>query len=245
MSRTLYLAVAVLCYLAFFVAFVYLVGFVGGFPFMPTSIDKGIAAAPAVAVAVDIGLIALFGLQHSIMARQGFKAGWTRIVPNPIERSVYCLATAAALGVMFALWHPIAGGVWLVGQPAGRIVLWALFALGWVILFIATHLINHWELFGLAQAWRYFRGRQAEPHVLRQPLFYRLVRHPIYSGILLAVWATPEMSYGHLLLAIGFTIYIVIGIRYEEKDLVAYFGVTYVEYRRRVGMVIPGIGRRP
>ena len=244
MSRFAYLLVAVICYLAFFVAFVYLVGFVGGFPFMPTSVDKGIEGPVSVAVAVDIGLIAIFGIQHSVMARQGFKAGWTKIVPNPIERSVYCLATAAALGLMFLLWHPIAGSIWSVGYPTGRIVLWTGFALGWVILFIATHLINHWELFGLAQAWRYFRGQDAKPHELRKPLFYKLVRHPIYSGILLAIWATPEMTYGHLLLALGFTIYVLIGIHYEEKDLVSFFGETYIEYRRKVGMVIPGIGRR-
>lgn len=244
MSRVLYLAVAVACYLAFFVAFVYLVGFVGAFPFMPTSVDKGLAAAPAVAVAVDVGLIVLFGLQHSIMARRGFKAGWTRIVPDPIERSVYCLATAAALALMFLLWHPLAGSVWSVSEPGGRIVLWALFALGWVILFVATHLINHWELFGIAQAWRHFRGQEAKPHELKMPLFYKAVRHPIYSGILLAVWATPAMTYGHLLLALGFTIYILIGVHYEEKDLVGSYGATYVEYRRKVGMVIPWVGRR-
>lgn len=243
MSRVLCLAVAVVCYLAFFVAFVYLVGFVGAFPFMPTSVDKGIAGPTNIALVVDIGLIALFGLQHSVMARQGFKAGWTKVVPNPIERSVYCLATAAALALMFLLWHPIGGAVWTVANPAARIVLWALFALGWVVLFIATHLINHWELFGLAQAWRHFRGVEAKPHELRQPLFYKAVRHPIYSGILLAVWATPAMTYGHLLLALGFTIYILIGIHFEEKDLVGNYGAAYVEYRRKVGMVIPWVGR--
>ena len=244
MSRFAYLLVAVACYLAFFVAFVYLIGFVGAFPFMPTSVDKGIEGPTSLAVAVDVGLIAIFGIQHSVMARQGFKAGWTKIVPNPIERSVYCLFTSAALALLYLLWHPIEGGIWSVANPTGRIVLWSLFGLGWVILFIATHLINHFELFGLAQAWRYFRGQEAKPHELREPLFYKLVRHPIYTGILLAVWATPGMTNSHLLLAIGFTIYILIGIHYEEKDLVSYFGEAYVEYRRKVGMVIPGIGKR-
>ncbi len=244
MSRAVYLAVAVSCYLAFFAAFVYLVGFVAGFPFMPTHVDKGLDGPVSVAVAVDIGLIALFGIQHSVMARQSFKVGWTKIVPNPIERSIYCLATAIVLGVMFWLWHPIAGSVWSVENQGLRIAIWVLFALGWLILFVATHLISHWELFGLAQAWRYFRGQEAKPHELRQPLFYRAVRHPIYSGMLLAVWATPEMTYSHLILALGFSIYILIGIHYEEKDLVGTFGDTYVEYRRKVGMVIPWIGRR-
>jgi protein-S-isoprenylcysteine O-methyltransferase Ste14 len=243
MSRVFYLAVAIVCYLAFFVAFVYLVGFVGAFPFMPSSVDKGITGPANIALAIDIGVIAVFGLQHSVMAREGFKAGWTRIVPSPIERSVYCLATSAALALMFVLWHPIAGSVWTVTTPPARIALWALFALGWAILFVATHLINHWELFGLEQAWRYFRRQDAKPPELRQPLFYKAVRHPIYSGILLAIWATPAMTYGHLLLALGFTIYILIGVRYEEKDLVGNYGAAYVEYRRKVGMVIPWVGR--
>jgi protein-S-isoprenylcysteine O-methyltransferase Ste14 len=244
MSRTAFLAVAVACYLIFFAAFVYLIGFIGGFSFMPTSVDKGLVATPALAVAIDVALIAIFGLQHSVMARQGFKAGWTRIVPPPIERSIYCLATSAALALLFAFWHPISGEVWNVTAPGGRIALWALFALGWTVLFISTHLINHWELFGLAQAWRHFRGREAQPHKLRMPLFYRYVRHPLYSGFVLAFWAAPVMSYGHLLLSIGLTIYILVGIHYEEKDLVSYYGDVYVQYRRKVGALIPGIGRR-
>jgi len=244
MGRTLTLLVSVACYLAFFVAFVYLIGFVAGFAPLPTHVDKGLPAAPGMAALVDIGLIALFGLQHSIMARPAFKLGWIKIVPPPLERSVYCLATALCLGAMFAFWMPIAGTVWSVGNPAVRIVLWALFFLGWGVLFIATHLINHWELFGLAQAWRHFRGTDAAPPTFRTPLFYRWVRHPIYSGLLLSFWAAPTMSYGHLLLSLGFTIYILIGIAFEERDLIGQFGETYVEYRSRVGAVIPGVGRR-
>jgi protein-S-isoprenylcysteine O-methyltransferase Ste14 len=244
MSRALYLAVAAICYLAFFVAFAYLIGFMAALPQLPTNVDKGIEGPANLAIMVDIGLIAIFGLQHSVMARKGFKDGWTKIVPDPIERSVYCLATAAALGLMFFLWHPIAGSVWSVADPDVRIAIWTVFGLGWVILFIATHLINHFELFGLAQAWRYFRGTAAKPHELKMPLFYKWVRHPIYSGFFLAIWATPEMTYSHLLMAIGFSIYLLVGIHYEEKDLVGFYGNAYVEYRRKVGMVIPGIGRR-
>lgn len=244
MGRSFTLLAAGACYLAFFAAFVYLVGFVAGFAPMPTNVDKGLAAAPAVASAVDLGLIALFGLQHSIMARPAFKAGWTRVVPRPLERSVYCLGSALCLVALFAFWMPIEGTVWSVANPAARIALWALFFLGWGVLFIATHLINHWELFGLAQAWRHFKGTEAAPASFRTPLFYRWVRHPIYSGFLLAFWSTPHMTYGHLLLALGFSLYILIGIAFEERDLVGQFGETYVEYRRRVGMVIPGVGRR-
>lgn len=244
MARTLTLAASAACYFAFFAAFVYLIGFVAGFEPLPSHVDKGLIALGGSAVLTNLALIALFGVQHSVMARPGFKARWTRIVPTPLERSVYCLATALCLALMFVFWQPIAGTVWLVENPAARMALWALFFAGWGILFIATHLINHWELFGLAQAWRHFRGVDAAPPTFRTPLFYRWVRHPIYSGFLLAFWATPEMSYGHLLLAVGFTVYILIGIAYEERDLVGHYGETYVEYRARVGMVIPWVGRR-
>lgn len=241
MQRSLYLLIAAVCYFAFFVSFVYLVGFVAGCPALPTHVDKGLAAPPAVAAAIDVVLIALFGLQHSVMARPGFKARW--FVPAPLERSVYCLATALVLAVLFAFWHPLSGTVWAVADPTGRAVLWALFAAGFGIVFVSTWLINHFELFGLAQAWWHFRGHEPQPHAFRTPLFYRLVRHPIYLGFLLAFWATPQMSMGHLLLAVGFTVYILIGIRYEERDLVAHFGDTYTQYRTRVGMVLPWVGR--
>ncbi len=244
MRACAYLVVAGVCYFAFFLAFVYLVGFVGGFAFMPSSVDKGMAAPAPLALLIDIGLIAIFGAQHSVMARQRFKQGWTRVVPAPIERAVYVLATAFALVLIFVFWHPLPGSLWSVASPGGRILAWSLFGLGWVILFIATHLINHFELFGLAQAWRFLRGEPAHPHTLRKPLFYRYVRHPIYSGILLAIWATPDMTVSHLLLAVGFSIYILIGIRFEERDLVRQFGAAYLEYRQRVGMVVPWLGRR-
>jgi len=243
MAKSLTLAASAACYAAFFGAFVYLIGFVAGFAPLPTTVDKGIDGPLAQALLVDVALIALFGLQHSVMARPAFKARWTRIVPPPLERSVYCLASALCLVALFALWHPIAGTVWSVGDPTARIALWVLFFLGWGILFIATHLISHWELFGLAQAWRHFRGTEGVPPTFRTPLFYRWVRHPIYTGFLLAFWATPEMSYGHLLLAAGFSLYIFVGIAFEERDLVGHYGAIYIEYRRKVGMVFPGVGR--
>ena len=244
MGRSLILAGSVACYAAFFGAFVYLIGFVAAFEPLPTHVDKGLSAPASTGILIDIALIALFGLQHSVMARPGFKAGWTKVVPPPLERSVYCLASALCLIALFAFWHPVAGTVWSVENPAARIVLWALFFAGWGILFVATHLINHWELFGLAQAWRHFRRTEGVPPTFRTPLFYRWVRHPIYSGFLLAFWATPEMSYGHLLLAIGFSLYIFVGIAFEERDLIGHYGETYTQYRRKVGMVFPGVGRR-
>jgi len=244
MGRASIMAAAVLCYAAFFAAFVYLIGFVAGFDALPTHVDKGRTAAPATAAVIDLALIALFGVQHSVMARPGFKAGWTRVVSPALERAIYCLAAALCLIALFAFWHPIDGTVWSIENPTGRLVMWALFFAGWGILFVATHLINHWELFGLAQAWRNFRGTEAVPPTFRTPLFYRWVRHPIYSGFLLAFWATPEMSYGHLLLAAGFSVYIFIGIAYEERDLVGHYGEVYTDYRKRVGAVFPGLGRR-
>ena len=244
MGRFLTLAAAAACYAAFFGAFVYLVGFVAAFDPLPTHVDKGLVGPTGTAVLVDLGLIALFGVQHSVMARPGFKAGWTKIVSPPLERAVFCLASALCLIALFAFWMPIAGTAWSVENPAARIVLWALFFAGWGVLFIATHLITHWELFGLAQAWRHFRGTDTAPPTFKTPLFYRWVRHPIYSGFLLAFWATPEMSYGHLLLAVGFSVYIFIGIAYEERDLIGHYGEVYADYRKRVGTVIPGIGRR-
>jgi len=244
MPRSLALGTAVFCYAAFFASFVYLVGFVAGFDALPTHVDKGLTASPTIAAVIDVGLIALFGLQHSIMARPRFKAAWTGVVSPAIERSLYCLASALCLIALYAFWHPIAGTVWSVENPAGRMALWALFLLGWTILFVATWLISHFELFGLAQAWRHFRGAAAPDQPFRTPFLYRWVRHPIYSGFLLAFWSTPEMSYGHLLLAIGFSAYIFIGIAHEERDLIAQFGGHYSDYRKRVGMVVPGVGKR-
>ena len=209
---------ATFCYLAFFAAFVYLIGFVAAFDPLPTHVDKGNSAPIAIAATIDIALIVLFGLQHSAMARPAFKARWTRIVPPPLERSIYCLASALCLIALFVFWHPIEGTVWSVEAPAARTALWALFFLGWGVLFVATHLINHWELFGMAQAWRHYRGADSPVQQFRTPLFYRL-------------------------LAVGFTAYIFIGIAYEERDLVGHFGETYITYRRRVGAVFPGVGR--
>ncbi len=243
MGRALILLISVVCYTAFFGAFLSLIGFVEAFDRLPTHVDKGAVAAPATAALVDVLLIALFGIQHSVMARRGFKQGWTRIVPPPLERAVFCLASAGALVLLFAFWHPIAGSLWSVEDPTLRISLYALSFVGWGILFVSTFLINHFELFGLQQAWLHFRGSTAAPPKFHTPMFYRWVRHPLYTGFLIAFWSTPDMTYGHLLLASGFSVYIFVGIAYEEKDLLAHFGETYADYRRKVGMVIPGLGR--
>lgn len=243
--RALFLAISVVIYAVFFATFLYLIGFVGNLAGLPLTVDHGGPAGPVgSAVIANIVLISLFGLQHSVMARQGFKRAWTRTVPQPIERSVYVLFASLALIILFSFWRPIEGTVWSVSNPLAQTILWALFLAGWGIVLLSTFLINHFELFGLQQAWLHLQGREAAPHVFRQPLFYKWVRHPLYAGFFLAFWSTPHMSYGHLLLSVGMSIYMLIAISYEEKDLISYFGREYEEYRARVGMLIPGIGRR-
>jgi len=242
--RAMFMGFSLVAYAIFFATFLYLIGFVGNLPELPTTVDRGLVTAPAMALITDVALIALFGLQHSVMARQGFKKAWTRMVPRPIERSVYVLLASAALIIMFTFWRPIEGMVWSIANPVGQTILWALFLAGWGIVLLSTFLINHFELFGLQQAWLNLQGREGAAHTFRQPMLYKWVRHPLYLGFFLAFWSTPHMSYGHLLLAAGMSLYMLIAIRYEERDLIAWFGRDYEEYRARVGMLIPGIGRR-
>jgi len=243
MSKAASMLFAVVAYAIFFATFLYLIAFVGNFGLVPVTIDRGPASPLAVAVVVDLALIAVFGLQHSIMARQGFKKAWTRIVPKPAERSVYVLAASVALMILFAFWRPITGTVWNADGALATVLL-ALFGSGWLIVLLSTFLINHFELFGLQQAWFNMRGRAEAAPQFRQPLFYRVVRHPLYAGFFLAFWATPRMSYGHLLLALGMSAYMLIAIRYEERDLVGVFGKDYEDYRGRVGMLTPRMRRR-
>ncbi len=244
MSRAIALLFAIACYAIFFATFLYLIVFVGDFTFAAVTVDSGPEAAPAVAAVIDVALIALFGLQHSVMARPGFKAWWTKIVPPPIERSVFVLFASIALIILFLCWRPIDAIVWNVTSPVLRDVIWVLFWIGWATVLVSTFLINHFELFGLQQAWLHVRGREAAKPELRQPGFYRWIAHPLYSGFFLAFWATPEMTAGHLLLAAGVSIYMVIAIRYEERDLTDLFGDDYRRYRSGVGMLTPRFGRR-
>ena len=244
MQRSLNMLFALVAYAIFFATFLYLVAFVGNIAAVPRTVDIGPAAPVAAALVIDVALIALFGVQHSVMARPGFKAWWTRVVPPPAERSVYVLMASAMLIILFAFWRPIEGTIWSVTNPLGAAVLWALFALGWGIVLISTFLLNHFELFGLQQAWLHLRGRQAEPPELRQPMLYKWIAHPLYAGFFLAFWATPRMSYGHLLLAAGMSAYMLIAIRYEERDLTGFYGEDYTRYRKGVGMIFPRFGRR-
>jgi len=239
MARAFFMGFALVAYAIFFATFLYLIAFVGNLPWVPLTVDRGPEAPVGTAVAINLVLIALFGVQHSVMARQGFKRAWTKVVPQPVERSVYVLLASAVLIILFAQWRPIDGTVWLVTQPLFAGILWALFALGWLIVLTSTFLINHFELFGLQQAWFNLRNRAAAAPQFRQPFFYKLVRHPLYSGFFLAFWATPHMTYGHLLLAAGMSIYMLIAIVFEERDLVALFGKDYEDYRANVGKLTP------
>ena len=246
MSRAFSLLFAIVCYAVFFATFLYLIAFVGDLP-VPRTVDTPVSYLPPVMAAViDVALIALFGLQHSVMARPAFKRGWTRIVSPAIERSVYVLCASVALLILFWFWQPIAGTVWAVPQSMKWLsyILMAMFLTGFGIVLVSTFLINHFELFGLQQAWHHVIGHEPENPELRQPLFYRWVAHPLYAGFFLAFWATPHMTYGHLLLAVVLSIYILIAIRYEEHDLTALFGEDYRRYRAGVGMLVPRFRRR-
>jgi protein-S-isoprenylcysteine O-methyltransferase Ste14 len=243
MSRAATLVFAIACYAIFFATFLYLIVFVGDFAVAAKTVDVGPQSAPAVAVIVDVILISLFGLQHSAMARPAFKRWWTRIVPPQMERSVYVLSASIMLMILFLGWRPIDTIVWNVTNPIFRDVLWLLFWAGWLTVLISTFLINHFELFGLQQAWFHVRGRQGQPPEMREPLLYRFVRHPMMLGFFFAFWAAPEMTAGHLLLAAGLSAYILIALRYEERDLVGVFGPDYENYRGRVGMLLPRFGR--
>jgi protein-S-isoprenylcysteine O-methyltransferase Ste14 len=248
MSRIAAMLFAILAYAIFFATFLYLIVFVGNFLFASLTVDTGPGGDPVTAAFIDVGLIALFGLQHSIMARQGFKRWWMKIIPPPIERSVYVLAASIVLMILFVLWRPIDGIVWSVNPITHRVVndlIWVVFWAGWLTVLLSTFLINHFELFGLQQAWFHLRGHDAEPPKFHQPLFYKWVRHPLYLGFFLAFWATPQMTVGHLLLAGGMSVYMLIAIRYEEHDLISLFGRDYELYREQAGMLLPRFRRKP
>jgi protein-S-isoprenylcysteine O-methyltransferase Ste14 len=230
-------------YLLFAVTFLYAVGFVGDVPGLKT-IDSGVAGHVWAAVLVDVLLLGVFAVQHSVMARRGFKHWWTRIVPPPVERSTYVLAASLALALLIWQWRPILNTVWSVDNRSARFLLIGLSHLGWALLLVATFLLNHFELFGLQQAYDHWRGRHFESPSFKTPGLYKFVRHPIYFGFILAFWATPRMTAGHLLFAMMTTGYVLVGIFFEERDLIAQFGDKYHRYRAEVGMLLPRLGAR-
>ncbi|MCC7411052.1 MAG: isoprenylcysteine carboxylmethyltransferase family protein [Gammaproteobacteria bacterium] len=210
------------------------------FDLLPLGFEGAAVVRGTPATLVDLGLIALFAVQHTIMARRGFKAWWQRVIPPAAERSTYVLVSGAILVVIFAGWQPTDGGwIWYVEQPGLRLALWGLNVLGWVLLLIATFATNHFDLYGVRQAWLHLRGRDYEPPPFVEGWVYRICRHPLMLGVLVGVWATPQMSSDHFVLALGFSAYIVMGIWFEERDLVHQFGDRYLDYRRRVGALLP------
>lgn len=241
MRRWSFFAYGVFGHLLFLATYVYMAGFVGGL-FVPKTLDSP-PAGGLYAAAVDLALIGLFALQHSIMARPWFKENWIRLVPQPIERSTYVLFSCAVTAFLMWQWRSLDAVVWEVEQPAARAILWGLFAAGWMAVPAVTLLLNHFELIGIRQVWLYLRGRPYTPLPFRTPLAYRRVRHPLYLGWALAFWATPTMTLGHLLFAAAMTLYMVGAAFIEERDLVRHFGSVYREYQRRVPMFVPRLGR--
>ncbi len=227
-----------IAYLIFFGTILYAIGFVTGM-IAPKSIDDGTAGSAVEAVIVNVLLMTLFALQHSVMARKSFKAWWTQFVPKPIERSTYVLAASLVLDLLFWQWRPIPAVVWQIANPQAALAVTAVSLFGWVIVFTSTFLINHFELFGLHQVANNLVGREMTEPRFKTPVLYKLVRHPIYLGFIIAFWAAPTMTAGHLLFAAVTTAYIFVGIFLEERDLVALFGDEYRRYRERVGMLIP------
>src|SRR5215475_6592366 len=227
----------VLCYLSFLAAFLYAIGFLGNF-IVPKSIDAGREAPFALALTVDGILLGLFAIQHSVMARQWFKRAWTRFVPAAVERSTYVLFSSAALLLLFWKWQPMGGVIWNVESQIGRVAIGILFALGWALVFIATCLIDHFELFGMRQVWCRLIGREYKPAGFRTPWLYRYVRHPLYVGWLMVFWSAPHMTVAHLVFALATTGYILVAIQFEERDLLR-IHKEYAAYRREVPMLMP------
>ena len=243
MNRFLAISYGVISYLLFLVVFVYAILFVGDVV-VPRTIDHAITAPLVQAAAVDVVLLVLFALQHSVMARPAFKRWWTRFVPKPIERSTYVLFSSAVLALLVWQWRSIPTVVWDISWTPARMLVWALFWLGWGIVLASTFMISHFELFGLRQVFALWRGQPQRHSGFRTTLFYRVVRHPLNFGFLLAFWAAPTMTVGRLLFAVATTAWILLAMKLEERDLTALIGPEYAEYRRRVPMIIPGMHKR-
>ncbi len=243
MSKTVIFVYGVVSYVIFLGAFLYAIAFVGNL-FVPKNIDSGEVVPFWTALIINAVLLGIFAIQHSVMARPGFKKWFTAIIPRAAERSTYVLFSSLALILLFWQWRPMPGVVWSVDNSIGRGTLWLIFFLGWGIVLLSTFLINHFDLFGLRQVYTNMRGDEYTHLGFGRPFFYKLVRHPIMLGFIIAFWATPYMTVGHVVFAIATTLYILIAIQLEERDMVNIHGEGYEQYRREVSMIIP-IPKRP
>lgn len=243
MGRIVIAVYGLLAYAAFLASVLYAVGFLGNF-LVPKSIDSGTPPDPVLAVVVNLLLLGLFAVQHSVMARPAFKRWWTRIVPPAAERSTYVLLSSLLLFLLYWLWQPMPAMIWSVENTIGVYILWGLYALGWLTVLLSTYMIDHFDLFGLRQVWLHLQQREYTSPDFRVRMLYRFVRHPIMLGFVIAFWATPQMSVGHLLFALATTAYIFIGVALEERDLINIHGQSYRDYQKQVPMIIPGMPRR-
>jgi methanethiol S-methyltransferase len=243
MQRLAFFVYGVLCHLMFLAVYAVFAAFVGGF-LLPKTIDSPTMTGVGLAAAINIALLLGFGLQHSIMARPAFKRVWTKFVPPPIERSTYVLVSNLYLILLMWLWQPINIVVWDAPAGALRIAAWSLFVAGWLLVPLVSLMINHFDLFGTRQVWLHLRGEKYEPLPFRTPLLYARMRHPLYVGWALAFWAIPTMTVGHLLFAGLLTVYMLVAVLYEERDLIAHFGHRYEQYRREVPMFMPRLAKR-
>lgn len=242
MRRVIGLVYGVTCYAIFFLTFLYLIAFVANF-MVPKGIDDGIPMTTGVAVLINLGLIALFGIQHSVMARPAFKKRLAAVLPESVERSTFVLASSLVLIILYWQWRPLSQVVWSVESSVWQTILWSLLLAGFGIVLLSTFIIDHFDLFGLRQVWLGLFRRTYKHPSFRVTYFYKFVRHPLYFGLLLAFWCTPLMTLGHLLFAMGMSIYILIGVHFEERDLELFLGEDYRRYKQRVPMLIPNLGK--
>lgn len=238
--RALVMLYSVVSYFLFFGTFVYFIGFVGDV-FVPKSISSGAVMDATTALFINVGLLLLWGVQHTVMARSWFKEAIAHIVPPHTERSTYVLASTIVLAIMMFYWQPMDGIIWQVSNSLVQQVLWVFFALGWVLILVSTFLTDHFDLFGLRQGWLYFVKKTYTPVKFTEYLFYRWIRHPMMSGLLVAFWSLPTMTVGHLVFSIGMSLYVLVGIHFEEKSLAKDIGQSYQDYQQRTSKVIPKV----